>query len=53
MTHDDKKFEAESDVRTLVEAAKIKRDKTRHTAAMKMVNEQRKALSDLSNKDED
>ena len=32
---EDKKYQAESDMRTLVEAAKIKRDGPRHAAAMK------------------
>lgn len=43
----DKKYQAESDVRTLVEAAKIKGDKARFDAAMKMAREQRKVLSNL------
>ena len=46
---EDKKYQAESDMRTLVEAAKIKSDKSRHDAAMKMAREQRKALADISN----
>lgn len=43
----DKKFQAENDVRTLVEAAKVKGDKARFDAAMKMAREQRKTLSNL------
>jgi len=53
MTPDDKKFQAENDMRTLVDAAKIKTDKVRFSAAMKMVKEQRKALSEISEKKED
>jgi len=49
----DKKYQAENDMRTLIDAAKIKNDKPRHDAAMKMVREQRKALSDLEGKKED
>ena len=49
----DKKYQAENDMRTMIEAAKIHRDKPRHEAAMKMVREQRKALSDLEGKKED
>ncbi len=48
MTAQDKKYQAESDMRTLVDASLIKRDKARHGAAMKLVMEQRKALSDIT-----
>ena len=44
----DKRFQAESDMRTLVEAARIKRDKSRREAAMKMAREQRKALAEVT-----
>ncbi len=40
----DARFKAESDVRTLVEAAKIKQDKTRMAAAQKSAREQKAAL---------
>jgi len=49
-TAEHKRFEAESDMRTLVEAAKIKKDKSRRDAAMKMAREQRKALSEVMDK---
>lgn len=49
---DDKKYQAESDMRCLVEAAKIKRDKSRHGAAMKMAKEHRKALAEIAGKSE-
>ena len=49
-TAEDKKYQAESDMRTLVEAAKIKGDKSRHDAAMKMAREQRKALAEIAGK---
>lgn len=49
--HDDmKKFEAENDMRTLIEAAKIKKDKSRRQAAMKAAREQREALSEIESK---
>lgn len=41
---DEARFQAESDVRSLVEAEKIKRNKNRMAAAMKMAKEQRAAL---------
>ena len=47
---EDKKYQAESDMRTLVEAAKIKRDGPRHAAAMKMAREQRKMLAEIAGK---
>lgn len=53
MSPEDKKFQAEQDMRTLIEAAMIKSDKPRHTAAMKMVKEQRKALSEVAEKDDE
>jgi hypothetical protein len=45
MTAQDKQFQAENDARTLVEAAKIKGDKTRRAAALKSISEQKKALA--------
>lgn len=48
----DKKFAAENDMRTLVAAAKIKKDRPRMEAAMKMAREQRKALSDITNSED-
>lgn len=47
---DEKKYHAESDMRTLVEAARIKKDKARSQAAMLAAKEQRKALDDVSKK---
>ena len=43
----DARFQAESDVRTLVEAGKIKRDKGRMAAAQKSVKEQKAALAKI------
>ena len=40
----DARLQAESDVRTLVDAAKIKRDKRRMAAAQKSAKEQKAAL---------
>lgn len=40
----EKRFQAEQDVRTLVDAAKIKKDKTRMSAAMASAKEQQAAL---------
>ena len=42
---DDSEWRAESDLRTLVEAEKIKKDKARYGAAMKCHAEQMKALA--------
>jgi hypothetical protein len=41
----DKAWQAESDLRTLIDAEKIKKDKTRYAAAMKCHAEQMKALA--------
>lgn len=41
---DEARFQAESDVRTLVEAQKIRRDKGRMTAARKSIKDQQAAL---------
>ncbi len=51
MSAQDKKFQAESDARTLVDAAKMKQDKPRFKAAMAEVRKQRKALSDIEKGD--
>lgn len=50
ISEQDKKFRAENDMRTLVEAAVIKNDKSRFDPAMKMVRKQRKAMSDIDKK---
>ena len=47
-TAEDKRFHAESDMRTLVDAEKIKRDPQRLNAAKKMAKEQREALAKVS-----
>ncbi len=44
---DDEKFEAEQDVRTLIRAGEIKKDKLRMKRAMKMAEEQAKALKEV------
>lgn len=44
---EDDKWRAESDMRTLIEAEKIKGDKTRFDAAMKCSREQRKAMESI------
>jgi hypothetical protein len=51
MTAQDKKYQAESDMRTLIDAAKIQSDKPRREAALKMVREQRRLLSQLDGKE--
>ena len=43
----DARFEAESDVRTLVQAEEIKKDTKRMAAAMKMATEQKVALEQV------
>ncbi len=48
----EKKYMAENDLRTLIEASKIKRDKSRYSAAMTAAKEQRKALADVADKTE-
>jgi hypothetical protein len=50
MTADDKKWRAEQDVRTLIEAEKIKRDGGRHGIAMKQLADMKK---DLESAEED
>ncbi|KKL09443.1 hypothetical protein LCGC14_2565790 [marine sediment metagenome] len=44
MSAEDKKYHTESDVRTLVEAGEIKKDKARYKRAMAKVKEQQEAL---------
>lgn len=46
----DKDFQAEDDLRTLIEAEKIKRDKSRLKAAMAKGNEKRKDLAKVMKK---
>jgi hypothetical protein len=43
----EKDWQAESDLRTLIEAEKIKRDKKRLAAAMKKKREMKKALEQV------
>lgn len=45
MVAEEKKYRAESDLRTMIEAEKIKKDKSRYSAAMKCHAEQMKALA--------
>lgn len=47
MDKPDAKYEAENDLRTLIEAEKVKRDKKRYSAAMKMAKEQKAALAEI------
>jgi hypothetical protein len=47
---DEKKWQAESDLGTLIEAEKIRKDKARHAAAMACRDEKMKAMQAL-NKD--
>mgnify|MGYP006879609856 CR=1 FL=1 len=47
MKDEEAKWQAEGDLRTLVESNKIKKDKKRMAAAMKMATEQKKALSQI------
>jgi hypothetical protein len=48
---DSKKWMADSDLRTLIEAEKIKKDKARFAAAMKMHKEMTAALAGIDKKD--
>jgi hypothetical protein len=45
---DEAKWKAESDLRTLIEAARIRNDKERSANVMKMAQEQRAELDKLS-----
>lgn len=47
MAAEEKKWKADSDLRTLIEAEKIKKDKARYGAAMKCHAEQMKALASI------
>jgi hypothetical protein len=47
-THSDADWQAEQDLRTLIDAAKIRADKTRFKAAMKKREEMVLALSNVS-----
>lgn len=47
MDKQEKEWRADSDLRTLIEAEKIKKDKARYAAAMKMHKEQLAALQNL------
>lgn len=44
----DKQYQAESDLRCLIDCEKIKKDKKRYAAAMKCLADQRKALDDVA-----
>ena len=48
MSAEDKKYQAESDVRTLIDAGEIKKDKARLKAAMAKAKEQAEALKYIS-----
>lgn len=43
----DKDYQAECDLRTLIEAEKIRKDKTRHSAAMKKRDAEMMALANV------
>ncbi|MEJ2124144.1 MAG: hypothetical protein P8Y47_04850 [Alphaproteobacteria bacterium] len=47
MTEEDEKWRAEEDLRTLINAEKIKKDKTSYDAAMKARKEQIAALENI------
>jgi hypothetical protein len=49
----DKQWQAESDLRCLIDAEKIKGDKKRYAAAMKCLAEQRKALDDVAEENDE
>ena len=48
MAKEDKEYMAESDLRTMIEAEKIKKDKTRYAAAMKVHKEQLAAMEEVT-----
>ena len=48
MAKQEKKWAAESDLRTLIEATRIRKDKTRFAAAMAVHKEQVKALASVT-----
>lgn len=47
----DPEYQAECDMKTLIDAEKIKKDKTRLTAAMKKAREQRDAMNSVMGED--
>lgn len=47
MQSEEARWQAEGDLRTLVEANKIKKDKKRMDAAIKLATEQKKAFAEL------
>lgn len=47
MAKEDKEYMAESDLRTMIEAEKIKKDKTRYGAAMKKHKEMMAAMEGI------
>lgn len=47
MAAQEKKWQAESDLRCLIDAEKIRKDKKRYAAAMKCLDEQKKALAEV------
>lgn len=49
MTADEKRWQAEQDLRTLIEAGKVLADPKRQKAAMREKRKQQKALSELDN----
>jgi len=51
MMKNDKKFQAEMDLETLISAEKIKKDKARLSEAMKMKDQKMKMLSHLDKKE--
>ena len=50
ITASDKQWQAEMDLRTLIDAAKIRKDKARYAAAMKEQKVQKKALETVMEK---
>jgi hypothetical protein len=51
MAKEEKKWQAESDLSTLIQAEKIKKDKARYAAAMKVHKEQQAALDAIKEDD--
>tara|TARA_Y100000310_G_C20696293_1_gene825953 strand:- start:2142 stop:2327 length:186 start_codon:yes stop_codon:yes gene_type:complete len=49
MTADEKRWQAEQDLRTLIEAGKVLADPKRQKAAMREKRKQQRALSELDN----
>ena len=46
-TAEDKKWKIESDLRSLVDAEEVKKDKKRYSAAMKLAKEKMAAMKDI------